>query len=69
MGPLSNSNPLCGKSVTVKHGVTGKMATGVVRDKCMDCVGGDLDLTDRLFEVVTDGQGDGRVGGCSWWFR
>jgi hypothetical protein len=36
MGSLSNSNPLCGRTVTIKYkGVT---STATVKDKCMGCV-------------------------------
>lgn len=36
MGPLSNSNPYCGKTVSIKY--NGKVANAVVADKCGDCV-------------------------------
>ena len=69
MGDLSNTNPLCGLSVTVMNPVTGTKVSGVVRDKCMGCQGQDLDLTNVFFNSVTDGQGDGRVSGMQWWFN
>jgi hypothetical protein len=36
MGPLSNTNPLCGKTITVSYG--GKTVKATVKDKCMGCV-------------------------------
>lgn len=68
MGPLSNSNPLCGRAVTVKNPETGLMVGGVVKDKCMGCADRNLDLTNRLFNAVTGGKGDGRIDRMEWWF-
>lgn len=69
MGTLSNSNPYCGMSVTVKNPVTGTTVQGTVRDKCMGCVGRAIDLTSKMFQAVTDGKGDGRVHNIEWWFN
>jgi hypothetical protein len=66
MGTLSNSNPYCGKTVTIKT-VSGSTVQATVKDKCMGCVGRSIDLTNKLFNVVTDGKGDGRVQGIEWW--
>jgi hypothetical protein len=66
MGTLSNSNPYCGKTVTIKT-VSGSTVQATVKDKCMGCVGRSIDLTDKLFNAVTDGKGDGRVQGIEWW--
>lgn len=68
MGSQSNSNPYCGKSVTVKNPVSGTTVQGTVRDKCMGCVGRSIDLTNKMFNAVTDGKGDGRVKNMEWWF-
>jgi hypothetical protein len=68
MGPLSNSNPYCGRSVTVKNPVSGTTVQGIVKDKCMGCVGRAIDLTSKMFKAVTDGNGDGRVHDVQWWF-
>lgn len=38
MGSASNSNPLCGKSVTINNANTGASAQATVVDKCMGCV-------------------------------
>ena len=38
MGTASNSNPLCGKTVTIKNAKTGASAQATVVDKCMGCV-------------------------------
>jgi hypothetical protein len=69
MGTASNSNPYCGKSVTVHNPVSGTTVQGVVKDKCMGCVGRAIDLTNKMFNAVTDGKGDGRVHGIEWWFN
>ena len=68
MGPLSNSNPYCGKSITVKNPVSGTTVQGTVKDKCMGCVGRSIDLTSKMFKAVTDGTGDGREYNFEWWF-
>lgn len=68
MGTLSNSNPYCGKSVTIKT-VSGSTVQATVKDKCMGCVGRSIDLTNKLFGAVTDGKGDGRVSNIVWWFN
>ena len=67
MGSASNSNPYCGKSVTVKT-ASGSTIQGTVKDKCMGCVGRSIDLTNKMFSAVTDGKGDGRVHNIEWWF-
>ena len=38
MGTGSNSNPLCGKTVTIHNANTGASAQATVVDKCMGCV-------------------------------
>ncbi|PMD64464.1 uncharacterized protein K444DRAFT_520906, partial [Hyaloscypha bicolor E] len=35
MGPLSNSNPNCGKTTTIKCSANGKSMTATIVDKCM----------------------------------
>jgi hypothetical protein len=69
MGTLSNSNPYCGRSLTVFNPVSGTTVSATVGDKCMGCTGRAIDLTDALFNAVTDGKGDGRVAGIQWWFN
>lgn len=67
MGPLSNSNPYCGRSLTIKT-TSGSTVQATVKDKCMGCEGRSIDLTNKLFYAVTDGKGDGRVKNIEWWF-
>ena len=69
MGPLSNSNPYCGRSVTLYNPTSGTTAQAVVKDKCMGCVNGAIDCTDVLFNKITDGQGNGRMSGIQWWLN
>ncbi|EGC42057.1 hypothetical protein HCEG_01419 [Histoplasma capsulatum var. duboisii H88] len=66
MGDLSNSNPYCGKMVTITYG--GKTVTAMVKDKCMGCKGGSIDMTQHLFVQFAD-MGEGRLSGVQWWFN
>jgi gentisate 1,2-dioxygenase len=68
MGTLSNSNPYCGKSLTLLNPTTGKTVQATVGDKCMGCTGRSIDCTDALFNAIVPG-GDGRVSGIEWWFN
>lgn len=68
MGSLSNSNPYCGMSVTVKNPTTGTEVVAKVGDKCMGCTGGSIDLTNALFAAVGNNC-DGRCSGFEWWFN
>lgn len=68
MGTLSNSNPYCGRSVTLFNPNSGTTVQATVGDKCMGCVDRAIDCTDILFDAITDGQGDGRMSGIEWWF-
>lgn len=67
MGSLSNSNPYCGRSVTLYNPTSGTTVQAKVGDKCMGCVDRAIDCTDALFSAITDGTGDGRVAGIQWW--
>ncbi|KAF7506194.1 hypothetical protein GJ744_012174, partial [Endocarpon pusillum] len=65
MGPLSNSNPYCGRSVTIKT-TSGSTVKATVKDKCMGCEGRSIDCTNKAFNAITDGKGDGRVKNIEW---
>ncbi|KAI9773931.1 MAG: hypothetical protein M1840_006157 [Geoglossum simile] len=65
MGLQSNGNPLCGKTITVSYG--GKTITAVVKDKCMGCVGNDIDLSRHAFNQLAE-EGAGRVT-AKWWYN
>jgi hypothetical protein len=67
MGTLSNTNPYCGRGVTLYNPTSGTMVQATVEDKCMDCVDRAIDCTDILFNQVTDGLGSGRMLGIEWW--
>ena len=70
MGTASNSNPYCGKTLTIYNPATGASAQATVMDKCMGCTGRSIDLTETLFSDLTGGDmGLGRVGGVDWWFN
>ena len=72
MGQLSNSditiNPYCGRRVTLRNPISGTFASAVVVDKCMGCSEYAIDLTNLLFQTITNGVGDGREHGFEWWF-
>ncbi|THY86146.1 hypothetical protein D6C95_07672 [Aureobasidium pullulans] len=59
-----NTNPLCGKYVTI-NGKDGSSHQAKVVDRCLGCVEGDLDLSHEFFNSVTS-NGDGRVPGMTW---
>ncbi|KLJ10041.1 hypothetical protein EMPG_14536 [Blastomyces silverae] len=65
MGNLSNDNPFCGQKVNVKF--RGKTFTATVRDKCIGCKGGDIDMTRSLFYKFAH-EDEGRLAGVEWWF-
>ncbi|KAA6410564.1 MAG: hypothetical protein FRX48_05986 [Lasallia pustulata] len=72
MGTASNSNPLCGKTVTIKNANTGASAQATVVDKCMGCCDHEsIDLSDSLFETLNGGSlAAGRVSsGITWYFN
>ncbi|KAG9884578.1 hypothetical protein KCU94_g18123, partial [Aureobasidium melanogenum] len=59
-----NTNPLCGKYVTI-NGKDGQAYQAKVVDRCVGCAEADLDLSHEFFNSVTS-NGDGRVSGMSW---
>lgn len=65
MGAQSNGNPYCGKTITVKYG--GKTVTAKVVDKCMGCVGYDIDLSNAAFDGLAN-EAVGRTK-AEWWFN
>ncbi|OQO02942.1 hypothetical protein B0A48_11225 [Cryoendolithus antarcticus] len=67
-----NTNPLCGKSVTIT-GKDGSPYTAQIWDRCVGCVSADLDLPEAFFDIVTKDPttgavGDGRVHNMKWAF-
>lgn len=50
-----NVNPWCGKKVTVT--MNGKSITATIKDKCMGCAYGDIDLTRKAWNELTGGAG------------
>jgi hypothetical protein len=67
MGPLSNSNPYCGMTITIKCPSTGKTTTATVVDKCMGCYGQAIDLSNAAFLELND-LAVGRST-ATWWFN
>lgn len=66
MGAQSNGNPYCGKTITISKG--GKTIQATVMDKCMGCVGRDLDLSNKAFSDLGVAFDVGRTT-ADWWFN
>lgn len=66
IGPLSNNNPYCGKTITVK--ANGKTTTALVVDKCMGCASTAIDLSKAAFLELWGDLDVGR-GDCEWYFN
>ncbi|KAH6667793.1 riboflavin aldehyde-forming enzyme [Halenospora varia] len=66
MGSVSNGNPMCGKTVTVK-GINGKTVVAKVIDKCPSCVAHAIDLSRAAFTEL-DSLDVGRIN-VNWWFN
>ncbi|ELR05667.1 hypothetical protein VC83_08585 [Pseudogymnoascus destructans] len=66
MGTQSNGNPFCGKTVTINH--KGATVQAKVVDKCMGCVGRDLDLSNAAFDGLGIAQSVGRTT-ADWYFN
>jgi expansin (peptidoglycan-binding protein) len=67
MGPLSNTNPYCGMTITIQCISTGKTTTATVVDKCMGCNNYAIDLSNAAFEELDD-LAVGRTE-AKWWFN
>lgn len=65
MGPKSNGNKYCGKTITIEH--DGKRSTAKVVDKCMGCSGFSIDLSDAAFTKLS-ALSVGRTG-AKWWIN
>ncbi|KAI4285336.1 MAG: hypothetical protein L6R38_000761 [Xanthoria sp. 2 TBL-2021] len=65
MGTQSNGNPFCGRKAEVT--LDGKTVVGKLVDKCMGCVGQDIDLSHKMFQALAD-EGRGRISSVSWKF-
>jgi hypothetical protein len=59
MGPRSNDNPLCNRRVKLE--ASGKVAYATVRDKCMGCKIGDVDVSEDVFIALHGDLGIGRA--------
>jgi hypothetical protein len=66
MGSSSNSNPYCGKTITVVCSATKKTTTATVVDKCMGCDTYSIDLSEKAF-LELDALAVGRTV-ASWYF-
>ncbi len=66
MGSLSNSNPMCGKTITISQ--NGQTTTALIRDKCMGCASGAIDVSEKVFNEIFGGTGVGRSP-VTWWFN
>ena len=54
MGPKSNSNLYCGKTITITYIAIGKTTTATMVDKCMGCDGFLIDLSNAAFLDLDD---------------
>jgi hypothetical protein len=66
MGTLSNSNPMCGQTITIY--ANGKSTTATVRDKCMGCAEDDIDVSEKVFLELYGSLDGGRLE-CTWEFN
>lgn len=66
MGTVSNGNPMCGKTITIK--ANGKTTTAVVKDKCMGCKVNDIDVSKKCFKEISGDLDAGRIE-VEWWFN
>lgn len=66
MGTVSNGNPMCGKTITIK--ANGKTTTAVVKDKCMACKPHDIDVSKKCFKEISGDLEAGRIE-VEWWFN
>ena len=67
MGPESNDNLYCGRTITITCIATGKTTTATVADKCMGCDGFSIDLSEAAF-LELDALAVGRTS-ASWYFN
>jgi hypothetical protein len=66
MGTVSNGNPMCGKSITIK--ANGKTVQARVHDKCPVCAPGDIDGSENIFMTLFGSLDAGRET-IEWWFN
>lgn len=66
MGTVSNGNPMCGKSITIK--ANGKTIQALVHDKCPVCAPGDIDGSEKMFLDLFGSLDAGRQK-IEWWFN
>ncbi|KAL4725459.1 hypothetical protein ACLX1H_007608 [Fusarium chlamydosporum] len=66
MGPSSNDNPMCGKTITIK--ANGKTAQAKVADKCMGCAMNDIDVSRKVYNEIWGSLDSGRTE-VEWWFN
>ncbi|KLP02187.1 hypothetical protein CEK27_008315 [Fusarium fujikuroi] len=66
MGPLSNNNPMCGKTITIK--ANGKTCQATVADKCTSCDINDIDVSRKVYEEIWGSLDSGRTE-VEWWFN
>ncbi|KAF5648198.1 rasp f 7 allergen [Fusarium tjaetaba] len=66
MGELSNNNPMCGKTITIK--ANGKTCQARVADKCMGCAINDIDVSRKVYEEIWGSLDSGRTE-VEWWFN
>jgi hypothetical protein len=66
MGTQSNGNRFCGMALTINHG--GKTVQATAQDKCMGCIGHDIDVSKAAFDALGIAESVGRTT-ADWWFN
>ncbi|KAJ3524200.1 hypothetical protein NM208_g12145 [Fusarium decemcellulare] len=66
MGTVSNGNPMCGKTITIK--ANGKTVKATVKDKCMGCAINDIDVSRKCYKEIWGSLDSGRTD-VEWWFN
>ncbi|RGP59224.1 hypothetical protein FLONG3_11247 [Fusarium longipes] len=66
MGPSSNDNPMCGKTISIK--ANGKTVQATVKDKCMGCAMNDIDVSRKVYNEIWGSLDSGRTE-VEWWFN
>ncbi|KAM0795688.1 hypothetical protein BDR22DRAFT_579815 [Usnea florida] len=61
----ANTNPYCGKQISVHNPADNTVTTATVADTCDSCAYGDLDVMLDMFNTIAP-TGNGRVHGVEW---
>jgi hypothetical protein len=62
-----NHNPLCGRTITI-DGLNGKTSYGTILDRCENCKGSDIHVSQKLFKEISGTLEKGRIE-VQWWYN